>query len=125
MSNLKNVGNKLFKTELANHKVELNLVQELWDTLNASEDGYKKFINSYQKIDEFKTKFDELKKSVALDGQNYINDATKLKKLYDNRKKMAEDLGLDFDESNLAKRIKVMITNNDPKVVKGIIEDLK
>jgi hypothetical protein len=125
MSNLKNVGNKLFKTELANHKVELNLVKELWDTLGASEDGYKKFINSYQKIDEFKKKFDELKKSVALDGKNYINDATKLKKLYDNRKKMAEDLGLDFDESNLAKRIKAMISNNDPKVVKGIIEDLK
>jgi chaperonin cofactor prefoldin len=29
MSTLKSVGNKLFKTELANHKVELGLAQDL------------------------------------------------------------------------------------------------
>jgi len=39
MSNLKSVGNKLFKTELANHKVELALIDDINSSLQKAFDS--------------------------------------------------------------------------------------
>lgn len=59
MSTLKNVGNKIFKTELATQKVELNVVQDLNDLYNKAVVISKGQVN---KINDISNSLDSAKK---------------------------------------------------------------
>lgn len=114
MSTLKSVGEKLFKTELSNHKVDLALVDDLNDiiskaerVINLQEDGLK----WYQKSKDAHTEF--LKQ--LTDSIGVIQSSEKyIPKLPEQIQNITGKLG------NQAKELGL-----DPKQIKGYSEALK
>jgi hypothetical protein len=90
MSTLKSVGQKLFKTELANHKVDLALTDDLKKN-NA----------------ELKKQIEEL--SIAKQG--YILQYSVCEELADKFKKTADELGLDPLKNSDYSSIKSLLSN--------------
>lgn len=95
MSNLKTIGNKLFKTELSNHKVELGLAQDLEKLLSE----IKTLSNPInQNIDRL-TNLDKLikdEKQSSKDNLNKLNQSyEKAVSLVEKLDKQAKDLGID------------------------------
>jgi hypothetical protein len=118
MSTLKSVGNKLFKTELANHKIDLALIDDLTKSLNKSKASYKEFNDSFQKFVDFR-------RLVILEGEQYSKDANDMIALYENASKQAKELGLDFNSIQVAKEVRNLIANGDPNVITKTINNLK
>jgi hypothetical protein len=125
MSTLKNVANKLFKTEvtsekveLESHKVELALIDDLTKSLNKSKISYKEFNDSYNKFADFK-------RLVILQGEQYSKDGEDLISLYEKAAMQAKELGLDFNSTNVAKEVRNLIANGDPNVIKKTVNNLK
>jgi hypothetical protein len=95
MSTLKTVGNKLFKTELANHKVELALL----DNLKSYTSALKQYSNDGSKLKELATKlktdlFDAISniQDHANLGDSVANDMAKDLVAFE---KQAKELGID------------------------------
>ena len=93
MSTLKSVGNKLFKTELANHKVDLALT-----------DDFEKLFNKGNNDDEIigKSLIDNLAKAEANYKQN-IQVLQNAKKISEDLVSKAKDLGIDLPPATLNK----------------------
>ena len=95
MNTLKSVGNKLFKTELGNQKIELGLVQDLEKLLS----NIKSLSNPIsQNID----KLTNLNKMIKDEKESSKNNLTKLNQSYqkavtlvERLDKQAKDLGID------------------------------
>jgi hypothetical protein len=118
MSTLKSVGNKLFKTELATHNVELALIDDLNKILEKSKSSYKEFNDSY-------IKFADFRRLAILEGEKYSKDAEDLISLYEKVASQAKELGLDFNSTNVAKEVRNVIANGDPNVIRKTINNLK
>ena len=100
MNTLKNVGNKLFKTELESHKVDLALDGQLKEQSQKAQsifnDGRKNAISQVQKA------ADEMDSS-----ENKIKALLKeIDNTYARAKKTADDLGLDLDSTKVGKNFK-------------------
>jgi hypothetical protein len=87
MNELKNVTNKLFKTELATERVELGLIQDL-------EKEYSKIVNSTKEIVSEGTR---IGKEIFNFRDTYAVDAGKFIDLQSKYINMAKDLGVDVD----------------------------
>jgi hypothetical protein len=107
MSTLKNVGNKLFKTELESHKVELGLIQDLNKESDRVALKTKEIASEGQRIGRELFNFRD----------TYNVDAAKLINLIADYKKMSKELGIDID----AKYDKIL---NDLSEAKSTYRDL-
>jgi hypothetical protein len=87
MSTLKNVANKLFKTELESHKVELGLIQDLNKEADRVALKTKDIASEGQRIGRELFNFRD----------TYNVDAAKLINLIADYKKMSKELGIDID----------------------------
>jgi hypothetical protein len=87
MSTLKNVGNKLFKTELESHKIELGLIQDLNKEADRVALKTKDIASEGQRIGRELFNFRD----------TYNVDAAKLINLIADYKKMSKELGIDID----------------------------
>ena len=95
MSTLKSVGNKLFKTELANHNVELGVAQDLEKEIS----NIKSLSNPIsQNIDKL-TNLDKLikdEKQIANQNLDKLNSSySKAVSIYDKLEKASKELGID------------------------------
>jgi hypothetical protein len=108
---VKKIGNKLFKTELANQKVELSVIDDYYSSV-------QKAIATYVSADN---KLKELKSYAKTIQDLFDNSGEQIllaNKIFDNVKKQAADLGIDLpnelknnnkDLSDYAKRIDTSI----------------
>ena len=118
MSTLKNVGNKIFKTELESQKVELSLLDDLKKLINESKADYKEFNDSFNKMNDFR-------RLVLAEGEKYVSSSEKLIDIYQKMGTQAKELGLDFSNTNEAKEVRNIIANGDPNVIKKTLNNLK
>jgi hypothetical protein len=102
MSTLKSVANKLFKTELANHKIELGLIDDFKKELNFLKQGQKtinastqEFVNQLNNFSVLQGKLaDSFNKSEDYKDQLKA-DIDVIVKLVDKISIQAKELGLD------------------------------
>ena len=105
MNTLKNVGNKLFKTELSNQKLELALDGELKAQAQKAQsifnDGRK---NAIQQIQNAANEMDN--------SENKIKALLKeIDNSYAKAKKIADDIGLNLDSTTVGKNFKQTYLN--------------
>lgn len=105
MSTLKSVGNKLFKTELANHKIELGIVQD-------AEKAITEYFNSTD------TANSKIKAAIASlrDAENFVmrsvDKSNILLKLKSDIEKQAKDLGIDLNNVQPYKDLNVALSDS-------------
>ena len=106
MSTLKNVGNKLFKTELSNHKVELGIMQDVQKSMNTHKQKRKSLDDStgswYDDLFKIRDKFSK----IEADYRDYKSSLSDLEKFIKELENMAKELGIppnSFDDYNEAK----------------------
>lgn len=114
MNTLKTVYNKLFseKTELAKHEVELSVVDDLKKMVSMSDNQLKtnKNLQSvlFGMVDNINNKLKELDK--------VNNDNLEMRKnvevIYNNFKKSAQDLGIDYKNTEGAKLYEQFLKNS-------------
>ena len=107
MNTLKNVGNKLFKTELESHKVELSMIDDfnkLSSTLFTQSNKFEQEVNKIQSaIKSMQTEFIALEKLLS----QITTD-------YGKAKKTAMDLGLNLpaEVENEYKKVLEVVKND-------------
>jgi len=105
MNTLKNVGNKIFKTELESNKVELATIDDL---KKAIAEGKKQEANLYS---DFKS---ELNKIIILARQIEIKYNVLLSNINEplfQSEKQAKELGLDFKQTDFYKQANSVIAS--------------
>lgn len=107
MSTLKNVGNKIFKTELESHKVELGLI----DNFNKLTDSY--FVQSGKMEDEVQ-KIESAIKSMQTEFISLQKKASEIDSEYQKARKMSSELGIDLptEVDNDYKRVLSVLKND-------------
>ena len=98
MSELKRVMNTLFKTELANQKVELGLIQDIDSSIS---DASKVFQKSFELLQNAKKALADAKTEYNLT----INKFNESLKLTENTLSKVKELGLDVPERQLQDKI--------------------
>jgi chromosome segregation ATPase len=108
MSTLKSVGKKLFKTELANHKVELGIMQDVQKSINTHKQKRKSLDDNtdswYGDLFKIRDKFSKIEADYR-DFKSSLSDLEKFIKEFEN---MAKELGISpssFDNYNEAKAL--------------------
>lgn len=96
MSTLKNVGNKLFKTELESHKVELALTDDI-DKL------FKEALNFKNQYKGNSEKLIQAVQNAKRDIQNYRDTLANSNKLFIDLKTKSKELGLELPKEILSK----------------------
>lgn len=96
MSTLKNVGNKIFKTELESHKVELALTDDI-DKL------FKEALNFKNQYKGNSEKLIQAVQNAKRDIQNYRDTLANSNKLFIDLKTKSKELGLELPKEILAK----------------------
>ena len=87
MNTLKSVGNKLFKTELANHKVDLALTDDFYKNI---QQGIREYVKADNKLKEYIKESKNVLDSFNLAGENLLLAS----KTYDELEKKIKELGL-------------------------------
>ena len=90
MNELKNVTNKLFKTELANHKVELKSIDDLKRIISNGKSIYDRgveFINKKTALQKEAKTLNADSKALLIGGEKLLNEFIKT----------AKDLGIDIN----------------------------
>ena len=118
MSNLKNVGNKLFKAELESHKIEL---ASLSDLKKVTEDAKKN-------LDLFNKSNNDIiaaAKIVLKNADNYQTDKSKLYDILQSIEKQFKELGLDFlQNSDVKNAIKVSDADREVERQKAYLRQI-
>lgn len=96
MNTLKNVGNKIFKTELESHKVELALTDDI-DKL------FKEALNFKNQYKGNSEKLIQAVQNAKRDIQNYRDTLANSNKLFIDLKTKSKELGLELPKEILAK----------------------
>jgi hypothetical protein len=96
MSELKTIGNKLFKTELGTHKIDLALTDD-FDKL------FKEAIGLKNQYDGNAEKLIQAVQTAKFSVQNYRDKLADSYKLFLNLKTKAKELGLELPKEILAK----------------------
>lgn len=117
MSTLKSVGNKLFKTELESHKIELGLIQDFdklfetsLSTVQKTEPDYKLIVDNSRKLN-----------SEILKAEDLINEAISI---FNKLEKNSKDLGIEIPSEVLGKRGRLNNFLNTTKTVKAELQKL-
>lgn len=98
MNELKNITNKLFKTELESHKVELGLIQDIDSSMG---NAAKVFQKSFELLQNAKKALSDAKTEYNLTIGKY-NESLKLA---ENTLSKVKELGLDVPEKQLQDKI--------------------
>ena len=88
MSTLKEIGNKLFKEDLASNKIELGSIQDLEKRIEIFASENKQVVDLIKSLDSVKSKFKSLDKKIASDFTALRSDSEKLFK-------QASELGIE------------------------------
>jgi len=104
MNTLKTIYDKIGKTELAKHEVELALIQELEKEYNTLSNGVKKMVSERKRILQEIQKYRE----TLVDHQNFL----KLKQQYE---EMSKELGVPFND----KYSKILVEYRDARIDYG------
>jgi len=118
MNTLKTIYDKIGKTDLANHKVELTLIDDFRKLLSTATSDYKEFNDAY-------TKFNDFKKLVIFFGEKYAGSEGKLETLYGQLSKTSKEIGLDFNSTKEGKEALSLAGSGDPKIIKSLINKIK
>jgi predicted P-loop ATPase len=118
MSNLKDVGNKLFKTELESHKIELASLSDLKKVTDDAKKNLDLFNKSNNDI--------VAAAKVALkNADNYQSDGVKLYDILNSIEKQFKELGLDYQQNQEVKNaINVWTANRDVERQKAYLRQL-
>ena len=110
MNTLKNVTNKLFKTELATEKVELSSIKEIKDAINAiknMEQDSTKVVSDYErKLSEAASAYDIVMKERNAIYSWVMSSAPAIISDFD---KKAKELGLDINDNADVIQLKKLI----------------
>ena len=93
MSELKTIGNKLFKTELGSQKIELALVDDVRNLI----DNTFKFGTELEVL--YNVELDNVKKRILKEYNSLLNEIPKADKAYQDLKRKSLDLGLEFPKN--------------------------
>lgn len=93
MSTLKSVGNKLFKTELESHKVDLALIDDVRNQI----DSTFKFGTELETL--YNVELDNVKKKILKEYNSLLNAIPKADKAYQDLKRKSLELGLEFPKN--------------------------
>jgi hypothetical protein len=95
MNTLKSVGNKLFKTDLESHKIELGLVDDVRKKIALIDDLSQKMDINLKKHQANKKIYDESLKSLLDSKTQYYNNTKDIMSISKKMIDTAEDLGID------------------------------
>jgi hypothetical protein len=109
---LNNVTSKLFKTELANHKVDLALI----DDIKGSTKGVNNFSNN---IDIDVKELEQIKNSLTVDLKDLKRDLDRLKNEINKLNSTTKDLGLNPDTIDGYKEALSAIKKGEEKINLG------
>ena len=118
MSNLKNVGNKLFKTELANHKVELANINDFNKAVQGTEYLYKEFNKVYGELDK-------LVPSVIKEGEAYLISLDNAMDMSNELSSKFKEIGLNWAETPEYKTFKNLMVKGDRSTIQTMVARVK
>jgi len=107
MNELKNVTNKLFKTELTTQKVELGIVQDSIKIVDSAEKGFE---GGFAEISNAKSKAIPVIK-------NAISNAEKFLTQFEETKKTAKELGIELPADYLKQETRAKFIIGESKDV--------
>jgi hypothetical protein len=97
MNELKNVTNKLFKTELESHKVDLGLVDDVRKKITLIDDLSQKMDINLKKHQANKKIYDESLKSLLDSKTQYYNNTKDIMSISRKMTDTAKDLGVNVE----------------------------
>jgi len=113
----KNVFNKLFKTELGKHEIELAVIDNLRKDIATAIKIQNEFLSTY-------TKAAILKKIIVDGGNNYIAIIEKIQLLKDKVDKNLLDLGLNSNDIPETSQIEKLLASASVQNVKKVISSI-
>ena len=118
MSTLKTIGNKLFKEDLASHKVTLANINDFNKIVNDAKTKLKKFNDDYAQLEK-------LIAPTIKSGNDFVDSLDKGIEMDNLLSKDFKQLGLDWNTYPEAKAFKDVVSKGDRGVVSTMIATIK
>jgi hypothetical protein len=118
MSNLKNVGNKLFKAELAEHKVELANINDFTKKTVETENLYKQFNDVFLQLEK-------LVPFVIKNGDAYLKSLDDNMDMSNELSSKFKEIGLNWAETPEYKTFKNLMVKGDRSTIQTMVARVK